>query len=149
MTNTQPAWAEPSKPAEKPVETLDQKLARWYTLKADVARLTADESALRMEIFGEAFKNPPEKGTVRHSIGYGKDLKATCKLNYSIDKQALEVAKVELPADVLAQVLKYKPEVNEAGLNAITDPKHKALVASFVTSKPGLPSLEIVDVKKR
>ena len=134
---------------EQPKETVLEKVTRWHNLKAQVAKLVADEAALRLELFNELHPNAPEKGSSRATLGFGKDLKATTKLNYSVSRDGLDAAKSSLPIEVLATVIKYRPEVNEAGLASVTDPQHKAVLATFITSKPGLPTLEIVDVKKR
>jgi hypothetical protein len=130
---------------------LESMVSDWYALKAQIADLTAKESDLRKAIFARAFTDAPEKGSVRAGLGYGKDLKATTKLNYSIDKEALaQVRKADaIPPDVLDLVVRYKPEVVEAEFLRIANPEHKRALASFITSKPGLPSLEIVDAKKR
>lgn len=125
-------------------------MSDWYVLKAQIAELTTKEVALRREIFDQAFPNAPEKGTVRYDVGYGKELKGVAKLNYTVDRQGLaDAIKGGLDSDVLDKVIKYKPEVSETGLFTIDDPKVKAVLASFITSKPGLPSLEIVDASKR
>ena len=129
---------------------LQDKLARWHTVKATLAPLVEEETNLRKEIFELAYPNKPEKGSHRHAIGYGKDLKATAKLNYSIDKaklaEAIEAGK--LPADVVSSVFKQTPSVSETAFLAVKDKKILAVLSDIITSKPGLPSLEIVDVKK-
>lgn len=125
-------------------------ISDWYVLKNQIAELSAKEVALRREIFDQAFPNAPEKGTVRFDVGYGKELKGVAKLNYTVDRAGLaEAIKGGLDSDVLDKVIKYKPEVSETGLFTIDDPKVKAVLASFITSKPGLPSIEIVDASKR
>jgi hypothetical protein len=132
--------------------TLQEKVSDWYALKSEVARLTAAESALRKEIFAEAFPDAKEKGSARHGLGFGKDLKGEAKLNYTLDREGLATlaasAKPEVAA-LLGRVVRYKPEVVEAEVVKVKDPEEKKLLASFITSKPSMPSLEIVDEKKR
>lgn len=134
-----------SQPEHMPTDSL---IGAWHNAKAEAARATAQERALRELLTKRLFPKPPEKGTVRESIGFGKEMKLVTKLNYTVDREALAAAKAHLPQDVLDSVIKYKPEVNEAGL-ATLDPRYGNLVTSFITSKPGAPSIEIVDAKKR
>jgi hypothetical protein len=148
---TQPGPA----PASPPVaETLQQRLTRWYKLKEQLADLGEQERTLRASIFSEAFPKAPEKGTSRYGIGHGKDLKATTKVNYTVDREALGRLGNAIPSEVRDRVFRHKPEVVEAQLAAVladkTTPEDvRRALAECVTSKPGTPTLEIVDAKAR
>lgn len=146
--------ATPAQPAVPPPETLQSKLTRWFQIKEKLADLNAQESALRQELFRQAFPNAKEKGTERVSIGHGKDLKVTTKLNYSASREKLaSYGDNVLPPSLRNTVFRYKPEVVEAELaKALADktlpPETKAALADIVTSKPAMPALEIADSKK-
>ncbi len=143
MTDTPIPTATPAQ------QTLTDKLSDWFALKGQVKALQDRESELRREIFDLAFPNAPEKGTVRVDIGFGKQLKAVAKLNYTVDREAMAAAlQSGLDPDVHERVIRYKPEVSESELFKVADPKTKQLLSSFITSKPGMPSMEIVDAKK-
>lgn len=143
-------------PQSQPIsQSLSEKLSRWCVLKAEIAafQLKVDEEArLRREIFAAAFPANPEKGTHRLGIGYGKELKVVAKTGYTVDREAMQAALLHnnnvVNNQVLEQVIKFKPEVIESGLAAITDPVVKEALATFITSKPGMPGLEIVDAKR-
>lgn len=129
--------------------TIEQLISRWYQAKATLVAAQQEERAARDALYAAAFPNKPDKGTHRKDIGYGKELKLTAKLNHTVDRAALEVAKPHVDPELMAALIRYRPEVSETALVAITDPKVMALVSTFITTKPGSPSLEIVDAKKR
>jgi hypothetical protein len=130
--------------------TLQTKVTAWYELKAAIATLTEQEKALRTDIAQYGFPDVPEKGSVRADLGYGKELKLTTKLNYTVDKNKLAmVGDNALPPDIRDAVFRMKPEVVEAALLAVTDPDVMHVLSDIITSKPGLPALEVVDAKKR
>jgi hypothetical protein len=131
-------------------DDLNAKLTRWHTVKAQLAALTEEETNLRKDIFASAFPNQPDSGTHRLSLGFGKDLKVSPKLNYSIDRAAMQAVLDggKLDPEVFNSVIRYSPSVSGTGLAAVTDKKVKGVLASFITSRPGMPTLEIVDSKK-
>lgn len=124
------------------------KVSEWYALSTQVAELTKREKALRQEIFGAAFPNL-QSGSDRVPLGYGRDLKGEAVVNYTVDREEMKANSHLLPADVFSSVMKFTPEVRAGALKAIADEEQKRVFGMFITAKPGLPKLEIVNVKQR
>ena len=125
-----------------------RELAEWYALTEELPAKIKREKELRQRIFGVAFANPT-LGTNRLPLGHGKDLKAVHKMTLGVDRQALAAADTTtIPSELFHSVVKFSPGVSEGGWNAATD-SQKALFSAFVTVRPALPAMEIVNVKTR
>lgn len=130
--------------AEPPLLTdneLDILLTKWHEAEAQAASWKAVELELRNQIFNSKFPHP-KRGMNKTRIGHGMALIGDYRLNYTIDKAALEESKGFIPIDVFEAVISYKPEVKPGGFNALTD-EQKKLFGSVITEKPGTPGLEI------
>jgi rubrerythrin len=139
-------------PGDLPAEESHfEKVTRWYNLKAQVAKLQEEEKALRQEL--AATFTAKDKGSERRSIGWGKDLKATFKTNYTVAKEAYALSEGSnvIPSEVRQAVFMEKTviEVSEVELAKVKDPAILAALSEIITSRAGLPTLEVVDEKKR
>lgn len=122
------------------------KMDEWYALTQELPAKIAREKQLRQELFDAAFVKP-KLGTNRFALGYGKDLKATYKMSQTVDRAALQEHSPTIDDKLLERVLTYRPEVVVGAWNACT-PEEKNILSVFVTEKPSLPSLEIVNLSK-
>lgn len=131
---------------ENPVTQAD--LSEWYRLKQEVSRLQASERLLRAKIFGGLFPEPTE-GTNSFALADGYVLKATHKIDRTIDEAALSVNKERYAAMGISieKLVRLKPELTMRAYRALTDEQRNAFDESL-TIKPGSPSLDIVLPKK-
>lgn len=123
-------------------ESIDQKLWRWKQISDQVSELKAEETRLRMEIFGAMFQEPAE-GTNTVDLPKGWKLKATHKINRNIDEAALPSILEELGEGMGDRLVRYKPELNVSEYRKLTDEQRHTLDQALVV-KPGTPTLELV-----
>lgn len=123
------------------------KLDTWFALTETTPALVKQEKDLRLELFNEYFP-APVIGVNRYSIGHSKDLKATYKMSYTIDRKLLEEKQAEIAPELLHRMIKFDPRLSEGEWNSATVEEQKAF-GEIVTQKPSLPAMEIANVKKR
>lgn len=121
---------------------IEEKLTRWFDLKAQVDKLSLDEMSLRKEIFAEAFPTP-EFGTNRLRISHGMALVAKLPASYSVDKAVLDaLMSIEKAVPLLQEVISYSPSVRDAKFRALAK-DDLLLIAPAITQKQGSPQFEI------
>ena len=134
----------------EPVLTYEQTLARWYELKEAIARLGAEEKALREGLFAGTFPNPTE-GVNSVTLPDGSVLKGTYVLNRSVNVEMYRDhptawKNAMLPAPVKLRIIKHEPKLVKSEYNKL-DEKQKQEMDKFLLIKPGLPKLELVPPK--
>lgn len=126
-------------------------LTRWQTIRQQldaVKPLELEEKEIRQKLFNLAFPNPTE-GTNRIDLTDGYALKGTFKVTRKIDEAALpaviqQLQQMNVPPDMF---FNYTPELKVTQYKQAA-PQVKLAIDAILTSKPGLPSLEIELPKK-
>lgn len=124
------------------------RLAQWEKLEAEIANLKDQENTLRKELFEEMFPSPVE-GTNTFKLHAGHVVKATFKINRTVDKAALGTVR-EMLAELnvsLDDAIRMKPELDLKGYKAMSSEARKVMDLA-ITAKPGTPSMEIVLPKR-
>lgn len=126
---------------------ISKYLEEWYKLQQQLKQVKEDEMELRKYIFETLFPNPVV-GVNTANIGHGYELRATVKLNYTVDKAALISASDTFDgADIdPVKLIKYKPELSLTEYNKLTNEQRRLFDYCLVT-KPGSPTMEIVKAK--
>lgn len=126
-----------------PVETFEQVLEKWQAAKDLANKASKMERELRLALFSGAVPTPKE-GVNNVELANGR----ICKFTYKINRT---VAQEQVPA-VLEQLrqlghndtdkfLKPKYELVKRGYDA--DPAARRVLDEAITSRPGLPTLEV------
>ena len=124
----------------------EKKLAEWADAAIQLAKFKAKEMKLRLECFEEGFPKPII-GVNYLTLGNDYRLRATYKLGYKVDPQALDATLEQLPVAVADKLIKYNPALVLAAYKGLaTD--DKAIMDEALTIKPGAPTLEIVAPSK-
>jgi hypothetical protein len=128
-----------------------QDLTLWFQLQDQLKKLKTQEMLLRQKIFKTCFPEPKE-GTNTYSLddGFGSALKGTHVINREVDPGALqalrpEFVKANINADALVQ---FKPSLKVKEYRELTAEQNH-LFDQCLIIKPGSPSLEIIQPKKR
>lgn len=121
-----------------------EKLYRWYSMTADLAKLKTEEILLRKEIFGEAFPVPVE-GTSYFDLPDGYRLQARYDLDRKIDAAMLvhmrdALANIGVAIDPL---LNWKVELKTANYKLLAD-EARTLFDNIITTSPSTPQLKII-----
>ncbi len=128
------------------MEKIDIKpfLTEWYALQKQLKQVKEDEMELRKFIFQALFPDP-QVGVNTYGLGDGYFVKATHKLNRSIDMAALNAGRDTFDAEDidLDKLIKYTPDLSMTEYNKLTDEQKKVFDFCLVI-KEGSPSLEIV-----
>lgn len=132
---------------DNPVTQKD--LEEWYVLQDKIAKLKASEMLLRTKIFKFFFPTPVE-GTNTAELPDGFALKGQYKIQRDIDQGAFEALKDRLrEAGINAdKLVRWKPELTMKEYRALTE-EERQLADQFLIVKPGAPSLEIVQPKRK
>jgi hypothetical protein len=128
-----------------------EKLAEWNAALNDLlacAPIVAKEKRLRAEVFALAFPSPVE-GTNSTPLPQNWVLKGTYKLDRKLDVAVLpsvlqQLREQNVVADVLIQ---NKPELVVKQYKALS-PENRAIFDQCLTTKPALPTLELVPPKE-
>lgn len=109
----------------------------WQT--ADAKRKAASEAtdAAKKELIAAL---EIERGTQRFDLGNGNVLKVTQSETFSVDRDAM--ATVNLPAEIGAALIRWKPELNVAVFRELS-PEYALACSAFVSSKLSAPSLAV------
>lgn len=123
-------------------------LENWSKVK-DIAKALSDlEKKMRVALFQATFPNP-EEGTNTFELQDGRKLKATHKINRSIDETQIALARSEFallnePPVVFDDLLKTKFELVTSAYRKLEPDTQPFKIASrMITSKPGTPALEL------
>lgn len=124
-------------------EVTQADLNLWYQMQQQLGDLKSKEALLRARIAQHFFKAPVE-GTNKLPLADGWQLKMTHVINRTVDKAALDALRPELEAAniVIADVIRYKPEVAIGNYRQLTEEQQKLLDNALVI-KPGTAQLEI------
>ena len=133
------------------IETRNTALQAWQIAKTEADIVIEHERKLRKIAFDLAFPEPKE-GTNTIGLGAGWKAKGVYKINYTLDqKRAFEIRqKIALNCgeSVSDALLKIKYSLSEAAYKKFIDEKARALIDEILTTKEGLPTLEIVSPKE-
>lgn len=129
-------------------QVTEQDIIAWYEADAALTKAKNHEMLLRQRVFKGLFTAPVE-GTNSLNLKDGYVLKATYKLNRSVDLEAVQTLADDLrEAGVdAAQVIRYKPELETKAYKSLNLDQKKVFDQCLVI-KPGTPSLEIVLPKR-
>jgi len=85
-----------------------------------------------------------EEGTTSLKTEYFK-VSATGKLTRSLDEERLEEVQSQVPQDLFAKVIEYKPSLNLKALRAVeqANPAAYRVFAQAITVKPGKPTAKV------
>lgn len=126
-------------------DQLTTLLDQWDHANKQASHWKTEEMRLRKLLFGTAFPDAKDRGTYKFRLPYEMALIGEFKLNYSVDRAALEET-LKIAGDneraVIDSVISYSPKVKEAAFEKLSVDDQK-IFGEFVTIKPGAPALEI------
>ena len=122
-------------------DTLDKLLTQWHEAVQQADHWKIKEMALRKQIFDGMFIDP-KVGTNKIKIAHGMALIGDYRINYKIDKPALEASRGFIPANILDDIISYRPEVRDGAWRKLDD-EGKKLFGGVITETPGSPGLEL------
>lgn len=138
-------------------ETRDQLLMKWADAKKALDAAKIVESEIRKQIVAESglFDADKESGTQTVDLGGGYKLKAVKKINYKVDNkngEAFEMLKSlselgEVSAHKAKNLFRFDANLSLTKYRELDD-KEQALVDQIVTTKPAMPSLELIEPKE-
>lgn len=142
--------------------TPDAKLAAWHQTSAEQKRLTALERHMRNVCFGIYFNHAD--GTENFELGNGYKLKGVASINYTLDHKPVEGGgdtALEKALDAIDKIgnegsfigerlVKWKPELSVSEYKSLAaDSPIKKAIDAVLTTKPGSPTLEIIEPKAK
>ena len=137
-------------------EQLDKTLQDWQEAKHALDRWKEHEAQLRRYIIehGGLFDPSKEEGTETVNLGNGYKLKAKKVTNYTVANKEGEAFAVlqkltelgEVSANKAKDLFRFDANIRVSNYKKLDDAE-KALVDNIVTTKPGMPSLELVEPK--
>lgn len=130
-TELDPAWA-----------AYLEQIDRWHNLTVAISNLQAQEKALRESLFAGTFTAPTE-GVNSFPLPDGRVLKGTYKLNRTVD----QTGAAALPKKLRDAAFKSKLELVLKNYRDLPEEDRK-VVDGVITTKPGLPALELVPAKE-
>jgi hypothetical protein len=113
-------------------------MERWEELTEALARLQAEERALREAIFAGTFPNPKE-GMNTYTLPDGRKVKG----QYRINRKVEQTKAASLPTKIRNKFFRTKYELNKTAFND-GDEEELSVVYEVLTETPGLPGLDIV-----
>lgn len=130
-------------------------MLEWTKAQAALNDAKLNEAVLRKAVFELKFPNPSE-GTQRAELGNGYFLKAVHKINYTLDdkdgktdKALEELEKTGNEGAFLAdRLVSWKPELSISEYRKLA-PQYKAIIDTVLTTRPGMPTLEIETPKEK
>lgn len=134
---------------ELPPGTPASLIDEWAALKAEVSALSDKEMTLRKAIANSFFPDKDE-GAANMSLGDGRTLTATMKLNRTVSAEELYALDSDLrehgiPVD---ELIKWIPSLVVSAYRKLT-PEKVAEFDAVLTIKPGAPTLEVKIPKKK
>lgn len=118
-----------------------ETLRRWQELQVTVAKLQAEERALRESLFKGAFRRPKE-GVNNYELPDGRILKGTRKIYRNVIQDAIG----SLPEPLRTEVLKPVWELRVGPYKKL-DKEQQKIVDSVLKISEGLPTLDVVEPK--
>lgn len=112
-------------------------LIEWMQAAAELRELKEREQELRKAVIRQLFPSPV-KGLNKRQLDAERELHATFRVNYKVDKAAI----MHVDPALRDSVIEWKPSVKESVYNKL-DHSAKLQLADAITVTPGLPSLEI------
>ena len=127
---------------EVSIETLART---WLDAKRDEDEANARRPAVAKEI-AERLPSEELESTDRRVFG-GLQMVITRKLNRTVDNKALSNDWAQLPRTV-QEAFRWKPDVDLKNLRALefAAPDDYSIAATYITSKPATPSIEVEEV---
>lgn len=131
----------------------DEALMAWRDSKAELAKATAFESALREHNIKIRFTDLKPSGVNNVELGNGYKLKCTTGINYNLAnavKVEEALTKIEralgpdLGADLCRRLVGWTPKLSVSEYKAL-DPKIKKIIDAVVTTSDKKATLEIVE----
>lgn len=157
MSNSDKPWEADSQPTEpanagteippKPEVDINQTIGRWWAIKQKLQMLNFEEKTLRSAIVKHFFPDPVE-GTNTQDMPKGWKLKLTHKLERKIDEAALDAVLEKLPEGSRDKLVRFKPELNKRGYNALHEVQKEIFEEALIT-KPASPQLTLVEPKEK
>lgn len=129
--------------------TFEEYLANWQKTAAAIKELSTLEHAMRKAMVDVAFPTPKE-GVNDRVLADGRKLKATVKITRGINEAMIPLARSEyaLLNDAPVEfdtLLKVKYELSVSAFRKLAGHSGAlAAVSRMVTSKPAMPSVEVV-----
>lgn len=125
----------------------DSLIRAWYEASVHSAQLINQERQLRQLAFAKAVPEP-KPGINNIDLGGGWLLKAEHKINYTVantEEMAAQLA--TMPDHVAERLVKWNPElsISEWKKLAAEMPQSYLAFSAFVTEKPGLPTLKLIE----
>ncbi|WP_426287486.1 DUF7173 family protein [Luteibacter sp. E-22] len=122
-----------------PVDTAARRLelAKRTEAMASAARVEAEKELIALLPVKDEGSVTMKGAQYKVSVTYG--------FNRTVDAQALEAIKREVPSELFEQAIDYKPSLVLAGLRYLqsNEPDTYAMLAQAITSKPSKPSVKI------
>ena len=118
---------------------------KWNSIQAQIKELKEKEITMRKAIFDHVFKFPEEGANKAHIDDL--ELKATVPYNYALDADvhSQEFSKMLDDHSIdHEKLIKTKASISKSHYKKLSASQQEA-IADYVTIKPGLPSLEIVN----
>ena len=113
------------------------KIEKWLEAKAQLNYCKAEEAKLREQIVEEVAGDKPPGKYTENKLGF--KIKATKKINYSLDEQALSAIYESLsPAE--KEAITYKPRLSLAKYKKAAD---HHMLDQVIIAKPAMPTLTI------
>lgn len=129
-------------------ENLADALKEHAKLKAKANLAAVEEVALRLQLVKFLVPDPKEGANSLEAAG--QKVTVTQKINYNIDRPALDAMWERLPKDVYEAVFRWSPDVKlDAYRTAMADKSLAKIISEIVVAKPGLPSIEIKPLKAK
>lgn len=135
----------------------DAKILQWQEAVKALAVAKEAEAALRNEVIAANFaSHKEEEGTENIELGNGYKLKAVFKLSYTldnkeegVDKALTKLEKMGAEGQFVAErLVRWKPELSVSEYKKLAE-KYKKIIDEVLTTKPGLPSLELIEPKSK
>lgn len=128
-------------------------LQQWLDASAKLAEAKEAEQVLRKQVVSLFPFDPNKKEGIEYlNLANGYKLKAQKKLNYVLDKESIESALDLIEAEgetgkLLAErLVKWKPELSISEYRQLPE-DYKKIVDKAVTTKDGMPTLELIEPK--
>lgn len=128
--------------------TYEETLAEWQETAIALKALTAREKALREGLFKGTFPDPVE-GTNTYELPDGRKVKGVHKITRTLKADVLGqlVQEGKVPNEVAGAITRWKAELKVKEYKELPEDV-RALLNACVESKPGMPTLEIVEAPK-
>lgn len=130
-------------------------ILEWQLTDEQLTRVKQRELELRNEVIKTIFKNYKETGVENFDLNQGYKLKATFKINYSlnnkddaVDKALTKIENIgQYEKFVAAKLIQWKPQLVLSEYKELSE-ECKKIIDEVITTSNGTPSLELVSPKK-